>query len=78
MKKFDIDVELIIRASDIEMFILEITVCLSASDIEIASESMFELLQDSDSILMLFGNKIDGEILELFEKGNYQIKCEVK
>ena len=78
MKKFDIDVELIIRASDIEMFILEKTFCLSASDIEIASESMFELLQDSDSILMLFGNKIVGEILELFEKVNYQIKCRVK
>lgn len=78
MNKYIANLELTIRTSDIEVFILEKTFKLLAYDKETAAETMFELVKDPDNALSLFGDRIDDNIRAMYKKGNYQIRCEIE
>lgn len=78
MNKYIANLELIIRSSDIEVFLLEKTFKLLAYDKETAAETMFELVKDPDNALSLFGDRIDDNIRAMYKKGNYQIICEIE
>ena len=77
MNKYTANIELTIRTSDIEVFLLEKTFKLLAYDMEMAAEAMFELVKDPDDALSLFGDRIDDNIRTMYNKGNYQIRCEI-
>lgn len=77
MNKYTANIELTIRTSDIEVFLLEKTFKLLAYDKEMAAEAMFELVKDPDDALSLFGDRIDDNIRTMYKKGNYQIRCEI-
>lgn len=77
MNKYTANIELTIRTSDIEVFLLEKTFKLLAYDKEMAAEAMFELVKDPDDALSLFGDRIDDNIRTMYNKGNYQIRCEI-
>lgn len=78
MNKYIANLELTVRTSDIEVFLLEKTFKLLAYDMETAAESMFELVNDPDNALSLFGDRIDDNIRTMCKKGNYRIKCEIE
>lgn len=77
MNKYTANIELTIRTSDIEVFLLEKTFKLLAYDKEMAAEAMFELVKDPDDALSLFGDRIDDNIRTMYKTGNYQIRCEI-
>ena len=77
MNKYTANIELTIRTSDIEVFLLEKTFKLLAYDKEMAAEAMFELVKDPDNALSLFGDRIDDNIRAMHKKGDYQIRCEI-
>lgn len=77
MNKYTANIELTIRTSDIEVFLLEKTFKLLAYDKEMAAEAMFELVKDPDDALALFGDRIDDNIRTMYKKGDYQIRCEI-
>lgn len=78
MNKYIANLELTIRTSDIEVFLLEKTFKLLAYDKETAAETMFELVKDPDNALSLFGDRIDDNIRTMYKKGDYQIRCEIE
>ena len=77
MNKYTANIELTIRTSDIEVFLLEKTFKLLAYDKEMAAEAMFELVKDPDDALSLFGDRIDDNIRTMYKTGDYQIRCEI-
>lgn len=78
MNKYTAIIELTIRASDIEVFLLEKTFKLLAYNKEMAAEVMFDMVKDPDNVLSLFGDRIDDDIRIMYEENNHQLRCEIK
>lgn len=77
MNKYTAIIELTIRASDIEVFLLEKTFKLLAYNKEMAAEVMFDMVKDPDNVLSLFGDRIDDDIRTMYEENNHQLRCEI-
>lgn len=77
MNKYTAIIELTIRASDIEVFLLEKTFKLLAYNKEMAAEVMFDMVKDPDNVLSLFGDRIDNDIRTMYEENNHQLRCEI-